>query len=1215
MGTKLHQLVSIPVARVARITPVLFLSLLCHALPGSAAVAETVAESDTASTPEFFRPCEERLKQLKERGYVVEPMIVTLPDPLDSPFGREFDLLLAATFQALERADLNRDLHCLPWNGAKIEEASRDFTTFPGMILFKSNAEGSLVPLLLVGETPILGVHTQAMQEALRIAYDVIPRSEADASGQEPAPETEQPSPIRILGPSFSGSAPSINLVLANWRDGLFEKWKKERASAERTKKCKPSSPTEAEPSRSVSVTIRSGSATAVNLIPTLIHDLALATPDGRFAVDADRMSASNLDLMACVWNVFVPERLGLQTRLPGKLNDDLGPNHKCFGKPPELPEGTDAGSVDDPGGPDNKRVALLVESSAYGRDFEDSGFHVVEFPMHVWRLREVYEKHRRTSRGQAGSGEDAEGRPSFELTRRPRGLPTYGEGATLASQEAELRGILQDLARRRFEVVGVVASDVMDMRFLVERIHAVAPGSRIVTFEKDLLLARAEPGEPPRGGVLVASSFPVDWPGEGGYESGDSPEKQAASVSRRETSRFSLDASEGVYHAARALLSSASPRPPHAVWLSVTGQGDLHTLEKISLERANGDGPGVAESIPSASDAYQEASFFDLDGVNSRLPRGWSLLLGLFTAGVMLAFARAFPHFAPLGRGRAGATGEAASRPSGGNLILGLIPVELLGRPRWKRCDDLAASSDRALHALVVLLPLVFGIPYLVLGIPAISEFFSRIVDEELTLWDARSTLAGNLAPFVVLMLAMLSVTLVVLLVGLASRTAYDSWRVLQDQGRPSGDRWREAAGACIPLLVTGLLIVAAAVCAQTWIRQGWLNDNSEYFIRRSLTPTSGASPLLPVLLLGGTLLGWIVLSLFRHRVRRAIPTHDAIARLNLDPKAVPQTVRDHVVQLRSAVDPASLWQGAGLLWSVLVVTPALYLALYYGRPMPFLHTLERRGFDETVSVLFVLAAIVSVGAGISLFRGWSSLREILEWLRLADGPSSGSETWLERVRLAYKESESSRDLAETRRQETLVALREALKSSDSPEAAKLQARLDDADRVARDEPMGRWLVVADWRRSTPPALLVAEGSPTPLAKAAREFFAWSMVRFVRDAFLQLLQLMGFMTVALLLILVAMTIYPFEPQRVLTVYVSTLIALGASLSIWVVLQARKERLLGALEGNTSSPWQVLAGRLGLYAGLPILSMVANRVPELRRIAADWLRPLLEAFG
>jgi hypothetical protein len=118
-------------------------------------------------------------------------IIATIPDPIDTAAGSMFDSFIDAIQRAFEKQGYVLEHHYLPWTLAKPTHHSE-----PGILIFASNTDRQAV--LLVGETPTWGVHGAAFDAALRIVH----RSGTD--------EETKKGVLRILGPSFTGSARSI---------------------------------------------------------------------------------------------------------------------------------------------------------------------------------------------------------------------------------------------------------------------------------------------------------------------------------------------------------------------------------------------------------------------------------------------------------------------------------------------------------------------------------------------------------------------------------------------------------------------------------------------------------------------------------------------------------------------------------------------------------------------------------------------------------------------------------------------------------------------------------------------------------------------------------------------------------------------------------------------------------------------------------------------
>lgn len=134
--------------------------------------------------------------------YRMSFLVALVPDPIDSSLAAMFDQSLSAIQQAYAESGFLLDRHWLPW----LDEAARGqrYRRVPGVLLFRRSGslpgfEGELETVLLVGESSKFGLHKQAFRNALGLIAELAPGS-----------------PIRIAGPSFSGSAESLRLALAD---------------------------------------------------------------------------------------------------------------------------------------------------------------------------------------------------------------------------------------------------------------------------------------------------------------------------------------------------------------------------------------------------------------------------------------------------------------------------------------------------------------------------------------------------------------------------------------------------------------------------------------------------------------------------------------------------------------------------------------------------------------------------------------------------------------------------------------------------------------------------------------------------------------------------------------------------------------------------------------------------------------------------------------
>jgi len=188
-------------------------------IPGSISILEDLLFSEP---PEGIAQwsAHEHITQIKSRlsRGNLHLLIVTLPDWVDSHSRWYFDGLVDALQKAAAEGGFLIDRYYLPDAGGAsgVQTASsaepdskgvlheRD----PGAILFR-RIEGSeiadleLLEVLLVPETPVSGVHRPALEGAIELAMEFQAPSGSDS-----------PAVVRILGPTFSGSSPSLALSL-----------------------------------------------------------------------------------------------------------------------------------------------------------------------------------------------------------------------------------------------------------------------------------------------------------------------------------------------------------------------------------------------------------------------------------------------------------------------------------------------------------------------------------------------------------------------------------------------------------------------------------------------------------------------------------------------------------------------------------------------------------------------------------------------------------------------------------------------------------------------------------------------------------------------------------------------------------------------------------------------------------------------------------------
>ena len=165
--------------------------------------------------------------------YSIDTMVAIVPDPVESGLGSDFDDSIESIQRAASAMKYLPDRFDLPWTPPAPGESaasapvktglgdaepevggvSRNPESEPGLIMFRDQTGTSLLVVFLIGETPTAGIHKAAFVRTVRQICGL--RSEfpstADGHGLKPGP-------IKVLGPTYSGSAQSLKLAIEDAR-------------------------------------------------------------------------------------------------------------------------------------------------------------------------------------------------------------------------------------------------------------------------------------------------------------------------------------------------------------------------------------------------------------------------------------------------------------------------------------------------------------------------------------------------------------------------------------------------------------------------------------------------------------------------------------------------------------------------------------------------------------------------------------------------------------------------------------------------------------------------------------------------------------------------------------------------------------------------------------------------------------------------------------
>jgi hypothetical protein len=494
----------------------------------------------------------------------LEYLIATIPDPNDARLTYLFERHLDAILVALAMEGYVRDREVPLFRSAAASPGST-----LGVILLRpesprargQSGRSPLLVLLLVPEKPTFGVDKPSLAAALNCACST----------------SAARLPIRVLGPTFSGSARSIAIVLDHWQppSEASESYEKARAQGPVFR-------------------VVSGSATNRNT-KAVLEKSGRATYGATVHAD-DRLSRM---LAGYLRGLRQPGR-----HVPGSRHD----------------------------------VAILTEfTTSYGQGFLDPkelGAIVLPFPLHIASLLgEKVESAtgKKSTAPQKDKDKDKEKEPAEE--------PTLSEPAR-ASARLALAQLLTTINLEEIRYVGLVATDVNDKLFLAREIRQFCPDVRLFTYESDVLFTDRAWSDVLRG-MLVVSTYPLFNENQTWTARGTGSQRRIQFVSDAAQGIYNatlllLNEKEHLLEYARPEPARATPskaatavpersQPP--VWLSVVGSGSLWPLRIESLFDDYLEPAGEIAAAPAA-------------GEPNDIPRTFHLLVLLVIAFAVLSSA-----------------------------------------------------------------------------------------------------------------------------------------------------------------------------------------------------------------------------------------------------------------------------------------------------------------------------------------------------------------------------------------------------------------------------------------------------------------------------------------------------------------------------------------------------------------------------------------------
>ena len=435
--------------------------------------------------------------------------IALVADPVQTHLPLLFDRSIEAIQQAAQDLNYSYDGSWFPWNqteknfdtSAQVEQAAAlaaELQEQPGVMVFRSGItdKGGKSPydsglvVFVVAEQPTGGIRDTQFEHALQW----IEALQLAPSGQ----------PLLILGPSFSGSLPSLRRELTP--DLL--------------------------PRYPAGIRIYSGSVSSdasVNWFKDFLSSFAQA-PSSQEKPRLEFRTFYESDLLMTDRFLCYLQHEGYDLDHVAILSED----QTAFGV-----------------NPSKARVRRCQDESEADRAHEPKYFY---YPRDIATLRSAYEKQSIFSAGKQQASVPSSGLRedlSEPASSQHDTVRTYAGQLTPLAQESVLFGITNVLESKNIEFVILRGSNTLDQLFLSEFLRRSYPNGRVVIDGSDLLFRRGMQGASLRG-VMLLSPYPLlSW-----------TQDAIPPIHGRQQGSYRLfpqDLTEGTYIAARELFETLS--------------------------------------------------------------------------------------------------------------------------------------------------------------------------------------------------------------------------------------------------------------------------------------------------------------------------------------------------------------------------------------------------------------------------------------------------------------------------------------------------------------------------------------------------------------------------------------------------------------------------------------------------------------------------------
>jgi hypothetical protein len=1058
-------------------------------------------------------------------------------------------------------------------------------------------AKGPLA-VMLVGENPTGGVEREQFSNAIRLIQERTGIKEKNKLM------------IRILGPTFSGSLPSLKKLLACGKNPCYG-----------------------------GVTILSG------------------TISGR--QEAEEFRARESDVKATFDTFQEADGVMLERFIEFIAGKGFGDRQYDVRHIAELSEDETAyGRLNPWTSPDE-----FPANSGYCKDFPALSEDTVQrcsmlklyFPREISQLRAAYQDNSASANGTDRLPVQALPH-NFGITGADDDtVASFSQKQTPLSQEAVLLSIVSELRKHAIEFVVLNATDPLDTLFLSHYLRSAYPQGRIVTMGADMLFPR-EVEDTSLHGILALSTYSVS----------SSANHQFYQLRQRSTERMFPSSSEiGTYNALHALMT-AEVSPPFQGCKTSEAENEcadrlwsseipLYLIQYGWRERRGEFGRYHAPPVRLSAlghDGYWPLA--NLGPFKTERKQFVTMLPQVVSdpQSPAVPMAQFSPEPAPLEVPDSWIVMEAVGLALAVGFCVSLWFASL--RSPWQQLTQFAPTMAAARVWIIAATGTLLIFVLVILLWPYVHGREDWVI-------------IHGLPHEVILLAGMLGVFFITLL-DISHRSG-----LLDAIARRRGVAWAEFRNRRVVLIFAGANIFLACFCLLLpEYPEEKLAGIRHFEVLRAIQLTSGLSPILPVffLLAAGlwwtnlTLSGWILLDERCPRLPSGI----------LQPRVGEndEIVQDLLKVLRPG--PSSVAHYLLLLGIALGV---LLLTSFNRSPV---RTIEPSRFDQyQLLPLLVIASACLIGTSLRLWTIWFRARQLLlaldssplrrgfqrlegfSWKPIWKFGGAGSLSEYQRILAREREAlqsavnvlpalESPKQKIDLALQETRSAYETAkehqyppsLTKSGSEGAGRIKAcirglfslrewaasrkaqqklitqfgRFQDEVALATHDAlvylMGRW----QHEKEEPKRHRGQETADELRTRACERFVSLVYVSFLLVVLARIRTLIVATSGMYILILFALTLYPFEPRPAIQIYLVTMLVFIVSVVGLVLAQIHRDATLSHITdtkpGDLGGDFYL---RMASFIALPLFAFFTSQFPEIGRSFYSWLEPALQALN